>query len=64
MNDFASDDFLTKNIRVRPVSGKTVDDTTKTDILNRNMITDGDQDDDNFNKMINLEMEDQRRIIK
>jgi hypothetical protein len=22
MNDFASDDFLTKNIRVRPVSGK------------------------------------------
>jgi hypothetical protein len=23
MNDFASDDFLTKNIRVRPVSGRT-----------------------------------------
>ena len=31
MNDFATEDFLTKNIRVRPVSGVTkVDEETKT----------------------------------
>ena len=58
MNDFASDDFLTKNIRVRPVSGKTIDDATKTDVINRNMVTDGEQDEDNFNKMVNLDMEE------
>lgn len=29
MNDFATDDFVTKNIRVRPVSGMTKNDETK-----------------------------------
>jgi hypothetical protein len=28
------------------------------------MITDNTEDEDNFNKMINLEMEDQRKAIK
>jgi hypothetical protein len=69
MNDFASDDFLTKNIRVRPVSGRTNADDTKTgDMLGgptRNaLMTDNTDDEDNYNKMINLEMEDQRKAIK
>lgn len=38
MIDFANDDFITKNIRVRPVSGVTVGerDEQKSDILGNN----------------------------
>ena len=74
MNDFATEDFLTKNIRVRPVSGVTKnEDETKTNAqeshyagIKASMMMGGDQmdDDEKFNKMINLDMEEQRKNIK
>jgi len=65
MNDFATDDFLTKNIRVRPVSGVTKGDNednktnAETGYYAKNLLM-GDQQDDEekFNKMINLDMEE------
>lgn len=66
MNDFATEDFLNKNIRVRPVSGVTKGDddrfveipqTSKMDTLH------GDEEE-KFNKMMQLEMEEQRKQVK
>lgn len=65
MNDFATEEFLTKNIRVRPISGITHKDfdERQSERVSRNNLLGagiGDQTDDEekFNKMINLEMED------
>jgi hypothetical protein len=62
MNDFATEEFLTKNIRVRPLSGypgKDGDDA-KSDHISRNNLSqiEPTDDEEKFNKMINLEMED------
>lgn len=69
MNDFATEEFLTKNIRVRPQSGITGkdNDDAKSELISRNnLIGMGEPTDDEekFNKMVNLEMEDQRKKIK
>jgi hypothetical protein len=71
MNDFASDEFLNKNIRVRPVSGRTNAEDTRYDPFgsnapSRNVImgTENTDDEENYNKMLKLEMEDQRKNIK
>ena len=76
MNDFATEEFLTKNIRVRPVSGITrADDETRTQgggdyihyPVKSMMMTGGDggeADEEKFNKMINIDMEEQRKNIK
>lgn len=67
MNDFATEEFLTKNIRVRPISGITgKDDDRQSEHISRaNLFENGNNDDEEkFNKMINLEMEDQRKKIK
>ena len=70
MNDFATEEFLTKNIRVRPVSGIThKDGDDKSEHISRgnlldNMSVGGGDDEEKFNKMVNLEMEDQRKRIK
>lgn len=71
MNDFATDEFLNKNIRVRPISGITRGDMeeTKTNVDymnhgNKNVAHDVGDDEDKFNKMINLDMEEQRKNIK
>lgn len=73
MNDFATEEFLTKNIRVRPISGITRADNeeTKTNVeqqihFNAKSMLMNDQGDDEekFNKMINLDMEEQRKNIK
>jgi hypothetical protein len=73
LNDFGNQDFLDKNVRVRPVSGQTRGgdlDETKT---NNNMDggkslmmggVDPTDDEEKFNKMINLDMEEQRKNIK
>ena len=76
LNDFGNQDFLDKNVRVRPVSGQTRGgadlDETKT---NNNMEAGTNQgkslmmageadDEEKFNKMINLDMEEQRKNIK
>jgi len=73
MNDFATEEFLTKNIRVRPVSGVTrggADEETKTNDYShypvKSMLMNGDngEDEEKFNKMINIDMEEQRKNIK
>jgi len=73
MNDFATEEFLTKNIRVRPISGITRADNeeTKTNVeapvhFNAKSMLMNEQGDDEekFNKMINLDMEEQRKNIK
>lgn len=75
MNDFATEEFLTKNIRVRPVSGVTrggdMEETkTNNDYVHypiKSMIMgagDGGEDEEKFNKMINIDMEEQRKNIK
>ena len=62
MNDFATQDFLDKNIRVRPVSGVTRgDDEGKTnDPFNKSMGGDDVEDYEKFEQMRVLEMQDQR----
>jgi hypothetical protein len=73
MNDFATEEFLTKNIRVRPISGITKGDMEETktnaDYIHypvKSMLMGGDQEEneEKFNKMINLDMEEQRKNIK
>jgi len=77
MNDFATEEFLTKNIRVRPVSGVTRGgemEETKTNVdfaaaihnpvKSMLMGADGTEDEEKFNKMINIDMEEQRKNIK
>lgn len=69
MNDFATEEFLTKNIRVRPVSGVTKGgdlEETKTNMdymhypVKSMLMSGGDQgeDEEKFNKMINIDMEE------
>ena len=76
MNDFATEEFLTKNIRVRPVSGVTRGgdlEETKTNadfaavhnpVKSMLLGADGGEDEEKFNKMINIDMEEQRKNIK
>ena len=69
--DFATDEFINKNIRVRPTSGITNSgerEDQKSEYLKQNMMTsihEGTMDEeDKFNQFINLEMEGQRKQIK
>ena len=77
LNDFGNQDFLDKNVRVRPVSGMTRGDMDETKTNNNNleaatnnggksmlMAGDGADDEEKFNRMINLDMEEQRKNIK
>lgn len=67
MNDFVTEEFLTKNIRVRPISGitgKDADDNKSERMSRNNFIAEPADDEEKFNKMINLEMEDQRKKQK
>ena len=64
MNDFATDDFLNKNIRVRPMSGVTrAEDEGHNKSMNDPFGQGGD-DYDKFAQMQELEMKDQREIAK
>lgn len=71
--DFATEEFITKNIRVRPASGATTGgerEDQKSDIFNRpNYLgtgIDGNpmDEDEKANQMANLEMDNQRKLIK
>lgn len=67
--DFATDDFISKNIRVRPISGITHADETRdgrqSSVSKGVLITEGNEEgEDNYNKYANLELEDQRKAIK
>lgn len=66
--DFATEDFINKNIRVRPVSGITHGDETKDgrqSNISRGQPTEGENEgEDNYNKFAILELEDQRKAVK
>ncbi len=59
MNDFASQDYIDKNIRIRPHSGKSIAEDPKPSAP---FMKEENEEDDT--KMIQLEMEEQRREIK
>lgn len=66
--DFATEDFINKNIRVRPISGITHADETK-DGRASNISRGGAQDDneeaqDNYNKLALYEIDTQRKLVK
>ena len=69
--DFANDDFINKNIRVRPVSGLTVGerDEQKSEVMGagNRFLADGSNqidEDKKFDDSCNIEMEIQRRTVK
>lgn len=72
MNDFATEDFIAKNMRVRPTSGVTRggdNDETKTQGgdqgFSRMGVTDGNLDDEEkFNEAVKFELENERKAAK
>jgi len=72
MNDFATEDFIAKNMRVRPTSGVTRggdNDETKTqggDVgFSRMGVAEGNIDDEEkFNENIRFELENERKLAK
>lgn len=67
MNDFATEEFLSKNIRVRPLSGVTRgDDDGRTNDYNRSMNEQGQNPDGDaeFDQMRVIEMEEVRKETK
>lgn len=66
--DFTTDEFITKNIRVRPTSGITIMDKEeqKSDILGRGANLDGGvmDEEQKFDQMANLEIDAQRKTVK
>lgn len=58
------DDFVNKNIRVRPASAKEERREQSRAGLSSGELTDEEGMGDNYNKMADLEMEEQRQIIK
>lgn len=67
LNDFATDEFINKNIRVRPVSGVTAmgeRDEQKSDIYGHKTLMGGElgsgnqmDEETKFNHLVDLEME-------
>ena len=69
MNDFATEEFLHKNIRVRPSSGVTRgEDDGKTNDPYQKSLTDpygpGGDEDEKFFQMKVIEMDEQRKELK
>ena len=66
MIDFATEEFLNKNIRVRPLSGVTRgEDDGKTNDYNRSLQDHGQQDpDEKFHSDFILQIEENRREAK
>ena len=67
--DFNTEEFINKNVRVRPVSGVTHGDETKDgrqSSISKAAIQNEviDEGEDNYNKFAILELEDQRKTIK
>lgn len=66
MNDFATEEFLSKNIRVRPLSGVTRgDDDGRTNDFNRSLQDYAAQDpDEKFHNDILIQIEENRKDAK
>ena len=71
LKDLENEEFFSKNFRVRPQSGtNNVDQENRSEHISRsNMVTTAPgqepaDDEEKFHKMMNLEMEEQRRKMK
>ena len=66
MQDFATEDFITKNIRVRPQSGATtgVQGEESKSLVGMEKSGDGLNDEEKFNRDMIYEMEQQRKHVK
>jgi hypothetical protein len=70
LKDLENEEFFSKNFRVRPVSGVTgINDERQSEHVSRNnlagsAIGEPTEEEDKVNKMMYLEMEEQRRKIK
>jgi hypothetical protein len=67
MNDFATEDFITKNIRVRPSSGiarETEADKKADDGFASRMGGDGEENEKKENEIVRMEMQHDREITK
>ena len=65
--DFATEDFINKNIRVRPISGITNKDETRDgrqSNVSKGQADENGEAQDNSNNMANYEMENQRKQAK
>ena len=66
--DFATEDFINKNIRVRPISGVTHQDNTndgRASNISRNQGQDESEEaQENYNKLAHYELEIQRKAVK
>ena len=65
--DFATEDFISKNIRVRPISGVTNKDETRDgrqSTVSKGQGDDGGEAADNTDNMAKYEMENQRKLAK
>jgi hypothetical protein len=64
-NDFATEDFVNKNIRVRPVSG--LGDDTKDgrqSNVSKGITEEKEDQEDNFNTNAQIELDNERKQIK
>lgn len=66
MQDFATEDFITKNIRVRPQSGATIgaQGEESKSLVGLEKSGDGLNDEEKFNRDMIYEMEQQRKAVK
>lgn len=61
MNDFLTDDFVNKNIRVRPNSGKTIEEGGRNEMKSHGSKAHmGDQDEITEELVLNADFKDQR----
>ena len=66
MNDFATDDFINKNIRVRPSSGNRGDgdENKNANDGNTSKLGGEGEDEDKYNDMIKLDLKADRTAVK
>lgn len=68
LKDLENEEFFAKNFRVRPISGVPGADDRQSEYHSRNNLASGEpateNDEDKANKMMYMEMEEQRKKIK
>ena len=64
--DFATEDFINKNIRVRPISGVTNKDDRgeRQSNISRGAQSDRSDTHDNYNRLAEFEIDHQRKLVK
>jgi hypothetical protein len=64
MNDFLTDDFVNKNIRVRPNSGKSQEGTKEMQSYGSKAVIGDTGKDETEEQIIHLELDEQRSKVK